>query len=129
MHLADATGTPSEWRGDAVCRHHDPDLFFPEGTTGPALRQADQAKRVCQSCPVRTPCLGFALRHRVAFGIWGGATAEERRAGSARLGGRDLRASRHEAYHAGNQGGGSLVGSFRDGRSSSTGAARRPPPT
>jgi WhiB family redox-sensing transcriptional regulator len=117
VHLADATGSPPEWRGGAACRHHDPDLFFPEGTAGPALRQADQAKRVCQSCPVRTPCLGFALRHGVAFGIWGGATAEERRQGTARLD------ARHKEYHAGNQVDGDQGGSFRDGHSSSTGAA------
>jgi hypothetical protein len=28
---------------------------------------------------VRTPCLDFALRHGLAFGIWGGTTGEERR--------------------------------------------------
>ena len=86
MHLVDATSSsPPEWRGGAACLNHDPDLFFPEGTAGPALRQVDQAKQVCQSCPVLTPCLGFALRHDVAFGIWGGATAEERGQGAARL--------------------------------------------
>ena len=68
-----------DWRDGAACRHRDPDLFFPEGTAGPAIRQADQAKRLCQSCPVRTPCLEFALRHGLAFGIWGGTTGEERR--------------------------------------------------
>ena len=75
---ADA-GDVMDWRDGAACRHHDPELFFPEGTAGPALLQADQAKRVCQSCPVRTPCLSFALRHGLPFGIWGGATGEERR--------------------------------------------------
>jgi WhiB family redox-sensing transcriptional regulator len=68
----------ADWRDGAACRHYDPDLFFPEGTAGPALRQADQAKQVCQVCPVRTPCLDFALRNRLAFGIWGGANREER---------------------------------------------------
>lgn len=68
----------SDWRDCAACRRHDPELFFPEGTAGPALRQAEQAKLVCQSCPVRTPCLDFALRHVLAFGIWGGTTGEER---------------------------------------------------
>jgi WhiB family transcriptional regulator, redox-sensing transcriptional regulator len=67
-----------DWRDGAACRHHDPELFFPEGTAGPALLQADRAKRVCQSCPVRTACLDFALRHGPGFGIWGGAAGEER---------------------------------------------------
>ena len=75
----------ADWRDGAACRHYDPDLFFPEGTAGPALRQIDQAKQVCQSCPVLVPCLGFALRHGVAFGIWGGTTAEERGQRAARL--------------------------------------------
>jgi WhiB family redox-sensing transcriptional regulator len=79
-HLADAASEAMDWRDSAACRQQDPDLFFPEGTAGPALRQADRAKQVCQSCPVRTPCLRFAVRHGLAFGIWGGTTGEERRA-------------------------------------------------
>ena len=77
-HLA-RTADPSDWRDGAACRHRDPELFFPDGTLGPAARQADQAKLVCQSCPVRRPCLDFAQRHGLAFGIWGGTTGEERR--------------------------------------------------
>ena len=72
------TDDSSDWRDGAACRHHDPDLFFPEGTAGPALRQADRAKQVCESCPVRRPCLDFAQRHRLTFGVWGGTTWEER---------------------------------------------------
>ncbi len=53
-----------------------PSSSSPRGMAGPALQQADQAKRVCQSCPVRTPCLDFALRHGLGFGIWGGVTGE-----------------------------------------------------
>jgi WhiB family transcriptional regulator, redox-sensing transcriptional regulator len=78
-HLTGTVGDSPDWRDGAACRHRDPELFFPEGTAGPALLQADQAKRVCQPCPVRTPCLEFALRHGLAFGIWGGTTWEERR--------------------------------------------------
>jgi hypothetical protein len=29
-------------------------------------------------CPVRLPCLAFALRTRQVHGIWGGLTEEER---------------------------------------------------
>jgi WhiB family redox-sensing transcriptional regulator len=73
------------WRCAAACRHADPELFFPEGTAGPALRQTDQAKQVCMTCPVRGACLSWALRHGVEFGVWGGKDPEQRRAMRAAL--------------------------------------------
>jgi WhiB family transcriptional regulator, redox-sensing transcriptional regulator len=75
-HTAPAERT--SWRDHAACRDADPDLFFPISTTGPALHQVDQAKRICQACPVRTPCLNWALDHGQVTGIWGGKTEEER---------------------------------------------------
>ena len=68
------------WRDDAACRDADPDLFFPIGTTGPALRQIDEAKRICRACPAQTPCLAWALDQGVTDGVWGGSTEDERRA-------------------------------------------------
>lgn len=70
----------ANWRDEAACRHADPDLFFPVGTTGPALRQVDEAKRICRACPARMPCLAWALGNAIPAGIWGGTTEEERRA-------------------------------------------------
>jgi WhiB family transcriptional regulator, redox-sensing transcriptional regulator len=70
----------AEWRDDAACLHADPDLFFPIGLAGPALRQVDEAKRICLACPVRTPCLKWALGQGILSGVWGGTTEEERRA-------------------------------------------------
>ena len=51
---------------------------MPELAAGPALDQAEQARQVCQRCPAREPCLRWALDRGVAFGIWGGATEDER---------------------------------------------------
>ena len=68
------------WRDDAACRDADPDLFFPIGTAGPALRQIDQAKRICRACPAQTACLAWAIDHAVTSGVWGGTTEDERRA-------------------------------------------------
>ena len=50
----------SSWRDDAACRDADWDLFFPVGTTGPALRHIDEAKRICRACPAQTQCLAWA---------------------------------------------------------------------
>jgi WhiB family redox-sensing transcriptional regulator len=68
------------WHVRAACRESDPELFFPEGTAGPALETAAQAKRICAACPVRAQCLDWALSHRAEFGVWGGLTEQERRA-------------------------------------------------
>jgi WhiB family redox-sensing transcriptional regulator len=68
------------WRELAACRDTDPDLFFPVGTTGPAIEQIESAKRVCNECEVREPCLEFALESNQDSGVWGGTSEEERRA-------------------------------------------------
>lgn len=66
-----------DWRAGAACAHADPELFFADGTTGPALRQVDEAKQVCRMCRVCTPCLTWALpgcrRRRVGRNHRGGA--------------------------------------------------------
>jgi WhiB family redox-sensing transcriptional regulator len=67
------------WRLQAACRDTDPDLFFPIGTTGPALEQIAAARAVCQVCPVCEPCLDFALMTNQDSGIWGGTSEDERR--------------------------------------------------
>ncbi|NJQ00248.1 WhiB family transcriptional regulator [Streptomyces zingiberis] len=68
-----------DWRQNAACRDSDPDLFFPVGTSGPALRQEQAAKAMCASCPVSGACLDWALRTGQASGVWGGTTEDERR--------------------------------------------------
>jgi WhiB family redox-sensing transcriptional regulator len=49
------------WRDQAACLDEDPELFFPVGSTGPALEQTERAKAVCADCPVRAACLDWAL--------------------------------------------------------------------
>ena len=67
------------WRLFASCRDTDPDLFFPVGTTGPAIEQIENAKAVCNECESRQPCLEYALTTNQESGSWGGASEEERR--------------------------------------------------
>lgn len=72
------TATDS-WRAVSSCRDTDPDLFFPVGTTGPALEQIAAAKAVCDTCEAKAPCLEFALTTNQDSGVWGGTSEEERR--------------------------------------------------
>jgi WhiB family redox-sensing transcriptional regulator len=69
----------ANWRQSAACLTEDPELFFPIGTTGPAIRQSEEAKSICRRCPVLTSCLTWALETGVEHGVWGGRTEDERR--------------------------------------------------
>ncbi len=77
--LSTSRDDPWAWRHQALCRDTDPDLFFPIGTTGPAVDQIAAAKFVCEQCSARHDCLDFALRTNQDSGIWGGTSEEERR--------------------------------------------------
>lgn len=67
------------WIGQARCIGEDPELFFPIGTTGPAIEQTSRAIEVCEECPVRTACLTWALDTCQDAGVWGGLGEEDRR--------------------------------------------------
>lgn len=67
------------WRHVAACRNTDPDLFFPVGSTGPAIDQIEAARAVCLSCDAQAQCLEFALATNQEAGVWGGTSEEERR--------------------------------------------------
>lgn len=80
----------SDWRHQAACGpngRYDPELFFPIGTSGPALLQTEQAKDACNShCSVTARCLAWALESGQDTGVWGGMSESERRALKARGG-------------------------------------------
>lgn len=78
-HLLTLTLASDSWRQNAACRDTNPDLFFPVGTTGPAIEQIEAAKAVCMQCEAINDCLEYALATNQDSGIWGGTSEEERR--------------------------------------------------
>src|SRR5487761_308791 len=58
--------TQEGWRHDAACLSADLTLFFPED------RGVSKAKAVCARCPVRRPCLDWAIAAGESWGVWGG---------------------------------------------------------
>lgn len=75
-----------DWRHHAACRDEDPELFFPIGTSGPAVLQTEQAKAVCRRCSATDECLQWAIESGQDAGVWGGMSEEERRAAKRRGG-------------------------------------------
>jgi WhiB family transcriptional regulator, redox-sensing transcriptional regulator len=70
------------WQVKAACRGPHTALFFPpshfERKDDKEFREA-RAKAICATCPVKRPCLDYALRIREPHGIWGGLNEIERR--------------------------------------------------
>jgi hypothetical protein len=67
------------WMEYGLCRQTDPNLFFPEGHGAAITIQTEQAKSVCNRCPVRLRCLDWALDTGQYVGVWGGLSEGERR--------------------------------------------------
>jgi WhiB family transcriptional regulator, redox-sensing transcriptional regulator len=57
----------------ASCKGRDSGLWFP-GRGGSLAA----AKAVCRACPVRVPCLEWAVQADERAGVWGGAGPDER---------------------------------------------------
>ena len=70
------------WQARAACRGPHASVFFPppqfERKDEKTARE-EQAKAICAMCPVREPCLAYALRIREPHGIWGGMSEAQRR--------------------------------------------------
>jgi WhiB family redox-sensing transcriptional regulator len=62
------------WMAKGNCANKAPAMFFPSDGVG-----VDIARRVCDDCPVKEPCLEYALANRIDHGVWGGCSERERR--------------------------------------------------
>jgi len=63
-----------EWMAQGRCASLPPATFFPSDGSG-----VEVARRICADCPVREPCLEYALVQRIDHGVWGGCSERERR--------------------------------------------------
>jgi len=83
------------WTDEAECRGYEHQIFYPiiidndgvewfdDGTIWEAYGDTshfyDEARSICQGCPVRLKCLAEAQLRKERFGMWGGLTPIERR--------------------------------------------------
>ena len=70
------------WQAKASCRGPQAAIFFPpshfERKDEKEARE-NRAKDICATCPVRKPCLDYALGIKEPHGIWGGLNEAERK--------------------------------------------------
>ena len=64
----------TSWMARGKCRDHPPDMFFPSDGVG-----VEVARRICADCPVKSPCLEYAMANHIDHGVWGGTSERERR--------------------------------------------------
>jgi WhiB family transcriptional regulator, redox-sensing transcriptional regulator len=62
------------WMANGSCALEKPAVFFPSDGVG-----VEFARRICAGCPVKEPCLEYALEQRIDHGVWGGCSERERR--------------------------------------------------
>ena len=83
------------WTEEAECRRHPKETFYPiiidgdgvewidDGTIweafGDTSEYYDEARDICESCPVKKRCLAYAMENKERYGMWGGLTPIERR--------------------------------------------------
>jgi len=70
------------WQQRAACKGPQSAAFFPPAQVErKEEREAREqwAKSICASCPVRRPCLDYAIEIREPHGIWGGLNEAERK--------------------------------------------------
>lgn len=71
------------WQAKAACRGPQAAVFFPPShfeRKDEKLGREERAKAICAQCPVRQPCLEYALDIREPHGIWGGLNEAQRKA-------------------------------------------------
>lgn len=64
----------AEWMSLGKCRSLPPETFFPSDGVGVEI-----ARRICADCPVKGPCLEYAMANHIDHGVWGGTSERERR--------------------------------------------------
>ena len=62
------------WMSEGKCRDLPPETFFPSDGVGVEI-----ARRICADCPVKAPCLEYAMENHIDHGVWGGTSERERR--------------------------------------------------
>lgn len=71
--LSDFAAPRPAWQAQGACRTVETAVFFLERGGDPR-----PARETCDGCPVKGPCLEYAMADRSLMGMWGGTSHRER---------------------------------------------------
>lgn len=69
-------GAERPWVAQAACRGKDTAIWFPDRAGG----SSKEAQAICDPCPVKDPCLAYALADPSIDGCWAGTSKQTRQA-------------------------------------------------
>jgi WhiB family redox-sensing transcriptional regulator len=81
-HVSAQRVVDEAWQMKASCRGPQAEVFFPPShfeRKDEKVEREHRAKDICHTCPVKQPCLGYAIQIREPHGIWGGLNEVERK--------------------------------------------------
>lgn len=67
---------PQDWVEKAYCKNKPTKNFFP-GQGDTTVKKVIQ--ETCNNCEVKQPCLNYAIRNNIRYGIWGATSERQRR--------------------------------------------------
>ncbi len=82
VSILSALHDDASWQVRGACRGPQASVFFPPSTferKDEKVEREARAKGICNTCPVRQPCLDYAIQIREPHGIWGGMNENERK--------------------------------------------------
>jgi WhiB family redox-sensing transcriptional regulator len=65
--------TSDSFKEFAKCKNNKQIDFFSTTTSGSKI-----AQKFCEDCPVKMPCLEYALQENILHGVWGGLPTRAR---------------------------------------------------
>lgn len=60
-----------DWALGLCTTGYDPEIFFLED-------REDEARAVCDLCPIKWECLSWSIEQKIEFGVWGGMPESRR---------------------------------------------------
>jgi WhiB family redox-sensing transcriptional regulator len=68
-----------EFMKRGACLGSNPGVFHPDEEERRFTARVEEAKAICDMCPVKQECFEYAIKYKERQGVWGGTSERDRR--------------------------------------------------